>query len=237
MKLYPVPNEEWQKKYNLLMLDPYLSKKYNRERRISDHKKYMNNCTPEIKHCTGKNVLEVGPGMGEWLELCRDYGHNVMGIDAVIDDNEMGNEYAQMSKLMTDRQELNVLYTGFDRFLLMDIEYRQGIIPNMSIFYINMRGCVEQCFKDCMTGPPHKQTKDCSQLAWKVTQETWDMFDLMFFEFDRILEDGGYIYIWANGSANNPVYDNFILETLKKFPQFQLYKKTGKLQHKIRKVL
>lgn len=237
MKLYPVPNEDWQKKYNLLMLDSYLSKKYNRERRISDHKKYINNCTPEIKRCTGKNVFEIGCAMGEWLELCRDYGHNVIGIDAVVTDNEMGNEYAQMSKLMTERQELNVLYTGFDRFLLMDIEYRQGIITDGSIFYISIRGAIEQIFKEYMHGPPHRQTKDCSQLKWDITPKLWEVFELMFKEFDRILEDGGYIYIWANGSKNNPEYDNLILETLKKFPQFQLYKKEGKLRHKIRKVL
>jgi len=236
MELKPIPNPEWQKKYNLLMLDPYLNRKYNREKRIKDHRKYMGNCTPELKNCTGKNVLEIGPAMGEWLEICREFGHNVFGIDAVVTDNEMGDEYAQMSKLMTERQEIDVLYTGFDRYLLMDLEYRQGIIPNGSIFYINLRGCIEQVFKDYMTGPPHKQTKDCSQLAWKDTPETWEMFERMFTEFDRMLEDGGYIYIWANGSKNNPTYDNYILETLKKFPQLQLFKKVGKVQHKIRKM-
>jgi len=237
MKLNPIPNEEWEKKYKLLMLDPYLAKKYNREKRLKDHRKYMNNCTPEIMRCTGKSILEIGPGMGEYLELCRDYGHNAFGIDAVITDNEMGSEYAQMSKLMTERQGLNVLYTGFDRYLKMNIEYRQGVIPNMSVFYINMRGCIEQCFKEYMTGPPHKETKDCSKLSWHITPELWEMFELMFAEFDRILVDGGYVYCWANGSANNPEYDNLWLVTLKKFPQFQLFKKVGKLQHKIRKVL
>ena len=237
MELRPVPNEEWQEQYNKLMQDGYLSKKYNRERRIADHKKYMNNCTPEIKRCTGKLIFEIGPAMGEFLELCRDYGHNVFGIDAVIDDNEMGDAYAQMSKLMTDRQQLDVIYTGFDRYLKMDIEYRQGILQNYSVFYINMRGCIEQCFKKYMLGPPHKETKDCSKLAWHITPELWEMFEIMFKEFSRILEDGGYIYCWANGSKNNPEYDNLMLETLKKFPEFQLYKKVGKLQHKIRKVL
>lgn len=237
MKLNPVPNPEWQAQYDKLMQDPYLAKKYNRERRISDHKKYINNCTPEIKRCTGKNVLEIGPAMGEWLELCREYGHNVFGIDAVVTDNEMGNEYAQMSKLMTERQGIQVLYIGFDQYLQMDLEYRQGVIPNFTVFYINLRGCIEQVFKQHMTGPPHKQTKDCSQLAWNETRETWDAFYSMFEEFDRILEDGGYIYSWANGSKNNPVYDNYMLETIKKFPNLHLFKKVGKLQHKIRRMM
>ena len=88
-----------------------------------------------------------------------------------------------------------------------------------------------------MTGTPHRLTKKASGLAWKIEQHTWDMFYKMFEEFNRILEDGGYIYIWANGSKNNPEYDNLILETLKKFPELQLFKKIGKTRHKIRKVL
>ena len=175
--------------------------------------------------------------MGEFLELCREYGYNVFGIDAVVTDNEMGDEYAQMSKLMTERQEIDVLYTGFDRYLLMDIEYRQGIITNGSIFYISIRGAIEQVFKEYMDGPPHRETKDCSKLKWRICPELWEMWDLMLTEFSRILEDGGYLYCWANGSKNNPDYDNLWLETLKKHPELQLYKKTGKLQHKLRKVL
>jgi hypothetical protein len=99
-----------------------------------------------------------------------------------------------------------------------------------------MQGSIEQCFKDYMEGPPHKITKDASQLRWKVEKRTWDIFYKMFAEFDRILEDGGYLVIWANGSKNNTAYDNFILETAKKFPAFKLFKKSGKRFHKFRKL-
>ena len=95
-----------------------------------------------------------------------------------------------------------------------------------------MRGCIEQCFKDHMTGTPHRKTKKASGLRWNTDQATWDMFYTMFEEFNRILVDGGYLVIHANGSKNNAEYDNFILETAKKFPAFKLFKKIKKTFHK-----
>lgn len=229
LELKKIPYESWTKRYNTLMKNPYLAKKYNRAKRIKDIRKYIGEHTPELKRLAGKTVLEIGPGMGEWLEVCRAFGHNVIGIDAKIDDCEMGNEYIQMSKLMTDRQKLSVHYKGFDTYLKEPVNV---LIPNNYIFYINMRGCIEQCFKDHMTGTPHRKTKKASGLRWNTDQATWDMFYTMFEEFNRILVDGGYLVIHANGSKNNAEYDNFILETAKKFPAFKLFKKIKKTFHK-----
>jgi len=239
LELKEIPYNGWEEKYKELMKDKYLSCKYNRERRLKDHVKYINECTPEIKHCTGKTVLEIGCGMGEWLELCREYGHKGMGIEAELADCEMGNEYAKMIKLMAERQELDIKFVDFEK-CLSSRDYADATGAEMkdsSVFYINMRGCIEQCFKRHMIGPPHKETKDCSKLAWAITPALWDLFYKMFEEFNRILEDGGYLYIWANGSKNDPEYDNLILQTLKKFPTLHLFQKKGKLRHKICKRL
>lgn len=232
-KLNPVPSAEWQAKYDELMKDPYLSKKYNRNKRIKDHKEYIKKCTPEITRCIGRTVLEIGPGMGEWLELCSMYGHDGIGIESELNESEMGNEYSQMIKLMAERQNLNINFVGFVNYLYSEDKF----IEPGSIFYINIRGSIEQCFKDYMTGIPHKITKNAHGLKWNITTELWDLWDKMVAEFDRILEVGGFIYCWANGSQNNPEYDNLWLETLKKYPKLKLFKKEGKLQHKIRKVL
>jgi hypothetical protein len=231
LELKKIPYPGWQEKYNKLMKDSYLSKKYNRRRRIKDKRKFMGSCTPELKHCKGKVVLDIGPGPGEWLEICREKGHTPFGIDAKITDCEMGDEYIKLSQLMRDRQKLDIFYIGFENWLKKETDYK---IINNSTFYIVMQGSIEQCFKDYMTGPAHKITKDASQLRWKVEKKTWDIFYKMFAEFDRILEDGGYLVIWANGSKNNTAYDNFILETAKKFPAFKLFKKSGKRFHKFR---
>ena len=228
-KLYPGPGIQWQQKYDKLMKDRYLSKKYNRTRRIQDKKEIIHKVTPEITHRTGKKILDIGPGPGEFLEWCRQYGHTVKGIDAKITDCEMGNEYIQLSKLMTERQQLDVEYCGFMDFLAR--EHTAG-----EYFYIVMQGSIEQCFKEHLKGPPHRETKKSSGLKWMMTPELEADFTRMFEVFDTLLEDGGYIFIWANGSKNNPDYDDLVLRTLEKFPDLQLFKKAGKLQHKIRKM-
>lgn len=228
MKLYEYPRVGWQEEFAKLMQDPYLSKKYNRERRIKDNRKYMGAKTPELKHAKNKRVLDIGPGPGEWLEICREFGHQVWGVDAPLSDCEMGDEYIRLSKLMTERQKLSVDYCGLQAWLKKQI-------GKGKFFYINCRGAIEQCFKDHQAGVPHKVTKNCSGLKWVITQELWDKFEKMFKKFSYILEDGGYIVIHANGSKNNPDYDNLVLETLKKFPELHLMKKEGKLFHKIQK--
>ena len=240
LELKPVPYEGWQKKYNALMQDKYLSKKYNRNKRIKEKRAYMGKITPELKHCKGKLVLDIGCGMGEYLEIVRDLGHRGIGIDAKLNDCEMGNEYIKMAQLMRDRQDLPIFYMGFDNWLQSaDRDQRTDfpiIMPN-SVYYINSQGSIEQCLKDYMEGPPHLLTKDASQLKWKIEERTWDIFYKMFQEFDRILEDGGYVVIWGNGAKNVESYDNLILETAKKFPAFKLFKKDGKRFHKFKKVV
>ena len=243
LELKPIPYPDWQAKYNKLMKDPYLSKKYNRQKRIKDKRKYMGSITPELKHCKGKVVLDIGPGPGEYLEIVRDLGHTGIGIDAKISDCEMGNEYIKLSQLMCDRQKLFIRYIGFDTYIKRGCLFafkdaygntEEDIIPDHSVYYINSQGSIEQCLKDYMEGPPHRETKDASQLKWKVEQRTWNIFYKMFQEFDRILEDNGYLVIWGNGSKNNAAYDNFIMETAKKFPAFKLFKKVKKTFHKFK---
>lgn len=232
LELRKIPYPGWQEKYNALMQDKYLSKKYNRKKRIKDKRAYMGKITPELKHCRGKTVLDIGPGPGEWLEICREKGHIGIGIDAQISDCEMGNEYIKLSQLMRDRQGLNIHYIGFDRWLLAAYEMLPERIGRESIYYINSQGSIEQCLKDYMEGPPHRETKKASGLTWKIEQRTWDIFYKMFKEFNRILEDGGYLVIWGNGAKNVASYDKLITETAKKFPAFKLFKKNGHRFHK-----
>jgi SAM-dependent methyltransferase len=231
LRLNPVPNAEWQKKYDRLMANPYLSKKYNRKKRLRDHQLYIDNLSPEVKRCKGKLIVDVGSAMGEYLELCRGYGHNVLGVDAPLNNAEMGDAYIQMSKLMTQRQEIPVYYIGFEKWL------DENNLPDESVYLINMRGSINQCFAKYLQGPSHRDTKDSSLQKWDMSPKLWDAMYKMFEEYHRILEDGGYIVIHANGSANNPQYDSLILETLKKFPTFKLYYKKGKTLHKVRKEL
>ncbi len=239
MDLKPVPNKTWQSKYDKLMEDKYLSKKYNRTKRLGEKRKYISTITPEIKRKKDKLILDIGPGPGEFLEVCREFGHRTIGIDAEIKDCEMGDEYIKLSKLMTQRQKLDVHYIGLENYLncpQKEEGLSDDLIKSESVFLINMQGCIEQCFHNYMDGPPHKQTKKASLLSWRI-EDVEPLIHAMFTEFMRILEDGGYIVIWANGAKNKPQYDDMILRTLDKFPEYRIYKKDGKTFHKLRKVL
>jgi SAM-dependent methyltransferase len=200
----------------------------------------MTACTPEIKQCKGKLILDIGPGPGEWLEICREFGHRIIGIDARITDCEMGSEYIKLSALMRDRQKLNIFYVGLIDYLNQKQTAPYPTPPKIddnSVFYINMQGSIEQCFKDYMSGPPHRETKKASGLTWVVDKKLKDIFYKMFAEFERILENGGYIYIWANGSTDNAAYNKLVLDTLDKFPSLELYSNESNRQHKVKKVL
>jgi hypothetical protein len=229
MELLPYPRTTWKQEYDELMKDKYLSKKYNRERRIKDLRKFMGSCTPELKHCTKKRVLELGVGMGEWLEICREFGHYPSGLDANPDDVcEMGTPYVKLAQLMAERQKLKVSFVGFKKWMKEEHSAEE-------YFYILSRGSIEQMFSDYMVGPPHWQTKDCSQLSWDIGERLTKAFHDFIFILEHILEDGGYIVIHANGAKNSPAYDNLMLTTLKEFPTLHLMKKVGKTFHKIQK--
>lgn len=230
MKLKPVPNKTWQQKYDKLMTDPYLSKKYLRERRLKDKQKYINELCPEVKRLKDKLIIDIGPGPGEFLELCREYGHKVLGIDAKLKDSEMGDEYIQMSKLMTTRQKIDVMYCGLVDF----IETKSAEIKDDSVLLINSQGSIEQSFAQYMEGPRHRETKNASLLSWVITEELTALFDKMFVEFARMLNISGSVLIWANGAKNSPQYDNMILNSAAKCGLKLVYKK-GKTLHKFRK--
>jgi len=196
---------EWERKFNKLLTDPFLKKKYNRKRRIQEKKDYINeNCSSLKKG--GKFILDIGPGPGEFLELCRKYGNKVSGIDAPPDDCEMGANYLKLSKLMTERQRLSVEYSGFN--------CKTGFYSE-SVDFINSQGAIEQCFYDLLEGPPHRDTHMAGLLSWKKGPEMHKRFLEMWTEFNRILTPGGNVLIYGNGTANTDLYDKVVQKTAK----------------------
>ncbi len=228
MELKKVPNVAWQKKYDKLMTDKYLAAKYNRKRRIKEKRKYITEFCPEIKRVKGKWILDIGPGPGEFLEICREFGHNVFGIDAPINNSEMGDAYIQLSQLMAQRQKVEVHYKGLEWFL--DLKHTS----DKKMFLINSQGSIEQALAKYMSGPRHRKTKDSSQLSWIIDDKLKKIFNKMFSEFHRILEPGGFVLIYGNGAKNVEAYDKLVTETAKRHG-FKLYLKKSHRCHKWRK--
>lgn len=203
--LKPVPSEKWQKKFDEVMSDPYVAKKYDRERRIRDKRSFIAEWCEEVASADqfeSPYVLDIGPGPGEFLEVAREYGNRIVGIDAATGDGGMGDAYLRLSKLMHKRQGLEVYHCGLDGFIFGG----QSVIPLNSLSFICSQGSIEQCFCDYMVGVPHDKHHDCKQLAWKEDNSTLAHFRFTLDLFRELLVEGGALVIWANGAANTQWY-------------------------------
>ena len=226
--LLQIPNNIWLNNFEKVIKDKYIAKKYNRKNRLISKIEYINNFIPEIKLGNGY-VLDIGPGPGEFLELCRYYNNKIIGIDAKLEESEMGNEYMKISQLMTERQKIPVLYSGFENYLENKLPFDDG---ELSI--VNSQGSIEQVFKNNLVGPSHLETKKASLLSWNFDKDLINKFELLFSEVNRVLKKDGLFVIYANGSKNTEEYHNFILKISKK-TNFSIEKNYNFNFHKMKK--
>lgn len=225
---------QWEARRDLLVRgDDWLQRKTDRLRRLGEISEYVKTNCPEIMKTPKGLVVDIGPGPGEFLEIARHYGHEVFGVDAETGTGGMGNKYLDLSRLMTERQRVNVEYCGFE-FWLTNIfthgtyEWRELA---SSCVLINSRGSIEQSMSAHMEGIPHHVHHDCKQLAWKDSGETRDAFGGMFAKFKRLVKPGGHVLIHANGSANDKFYDEVVCESAER-NAFKLVGGAGLTLHK-----
>ena len=118
-RLRPSPFPEWDDEFARLMRVPYLAKKYNREVRIKEHFDFLRTYCPDILLGGDGLVIDIGPGPGEALEICREYGWKTIGVDAPSGDGGMGTGYVKLSRMLHERQGLDVRYCGWQDFVRM----------------------------------------------------------------------------------------------------------------------
>lgn len=232
IELKKIPSSEWESRMNKVLEVPYIKGKYNRTKRIQEKDSYVKSNLPELLS-GGKAVLDIGPGPGEFLEVCKYYGNDGIGIDAKISGSEMGDDYMTLAKLMTERQGIDVRYVGFENVL------NNGELPFIDSMFnvINSQGAIEQVFRDHMIGPPIREQKDCRKLMWDMSSELITKMTHMFIEFHRILSVDGVVLIYANGCSDVPKYTNMIEGIIASIDGFKIEvaNSQGRL-HKIRKV-
>ena len=223
--------EQEKEQLSELLKNDYIARKCDRSRRIKDQLDYIEKYGKELLNNkeTDKLVVDIGPGPGEFLEVCRFLGYKSKGFDARLDDCEMGKEYVLFSSLMSRQQELDIEYIGFEN-ILSSLPFEDS-----STYFVNSRGSIEQVFKDFLLGVPHRVHKKASYLCWSITDDLKNTFVAFLKEIERILEPGGVFLIFGNGAMNTPDYDSLIRESLAKTPN--LYLESGlSFEHRLHKI-
>jgi hypothetical protein len=223
-----VPNPQWQAQYDALTADnQWLAGKVDRKRRLREHAEYLTNFVPELFSIRrGGLVIDLGPGPGELLELTREMGFDVLGIDAKNGTDGMGDEYLTISKLMAERQELPIEYCGLKKFTMQD----DPALAQAAVL-INSRGSIEQMFSAQMEGAPHHLHHDSNQLSWLENGSTIDQFVHFFRICTRLLNVGGFMLIHANGAQNSGWYCKAIVKAAEECGGLRLLMREG-LVHK-----
>lgn len=103
----------FDKKNDDIENDEWIKVKFNREKRMLDKRRHINKYLPEIQS-GGLNVLDVGTGPGEMLEICQECGCKAVGIElkwAVINDRK-ASLYVRHSLLKHAENNLDVVYAS-----------------------------------------------------------------------------------------------------------------------------
>lgn len=200
MELAPVPSAEWEYEVDTLLRDPWLRKKVDRDRRLREHAEYIAAYCMELTTADPGLVIDLGPGPGEFLELCREMGHDVLGIDAERGYGGMGDKYLAYSQRMTERQGIPVEYIGCQKWLDRDEPCYENVV------LVNSRGSVEQALSHCMLGRPHHQHHRADQMTWDLPKAARAL-QLFFQKCHGLLRSGGHVLVHANGAVNVGQYE------------------------------
>jgi len=216
LPLFASPGPAWEDEAVRLLEDRFVRTKCNRERRLREKFDYIEQYCREIKKFKGR-VLDLGPGPGEFLELCRHYGHSVLGIDAGFKDyGGMGMNYLEYSKLMTDRQKIPVFYTGLDNLL------EQGALPfrDGSFDFINSQGSITCIFNRFIRTNAFKAELTLSEqvesFSWEENSQLRDILRHFILEMYRLLSSGRHLLIFESrtiGDQNAAKYDAIMSKT------------------------
>lgn len=195
-----------EKSINLLLANSYLSGKYDRKRRLYEKHLYIWRHLREV--CVGGGfVLDLGPGPGEFLEISRYYKNGVIGMDAPIGKSEMGDDYLNLSCLLSKRQGVPVIYAGCSPSVAEDYNLP---FPDKYFSVVNSQGSLEQIFSDCLEGVPHRIHKNAKELSWLLTSQTAVLLKKFLSEIHRVLDVGGVFLVHMNGANNLSQFNSFL---------------------------
>lgn len=173
----------------------WATKKLDMDRRRKELERHISMNIPELHRMDPGLVIDIGPGPGDFLALCRELGHGILGIDAPHGKGGMGDPYLKLCEKHCKELRVPVLKCGLCGFVLRDDLYE-------NVALIHLRGSIEQASAHRMSGPPHDEHHECKQLDWIDDKFTVLWFQTMLGMFSKILRPGGMVYIHANGTKS-----------------------------------
>ncbi len=202
-------SEADQAEVDRLMKDEWLRHKVDRKSRLVEKQYYIDTYLPEIKK-GGLRVLDVGCGPSEFLELCRAYGNEVVGIDDPdMPGSQMALGYMKYARILHRTQEVPVRYEDFyrvfhgkpetPRFNVINSQGALNQILHRHIDWVDKDGVRPSDWRKCLNGG-----------LWKSDDAAKADFLTLFRWFYQSLERGGMLMIYPNGSLNNDVFSRMV---------------------------
>jgi len=208
LPLRPAPRPDWQQDFDRLIRDPYLQRKYSRDARLVEHLEYIQTYVPEITRKGSGLVVDVGTGPGEFLEWCRKFGRKVLGVEALSGEGGMGDGYLRLSRLMHERQGIDVRYCGWQQF----VRHLASDGCDLKVALWNFRGSWAQCYADFVEGPPHHLHHDVHRQRWRFDYHLRCAWQAAFEAMARRLVPGGHVLIVANRLGEQSGQDRYCRE-------------------------
>lgn len=182
-----------------LKKDPYIAKKYDRKARMKEKQDYIEKLAPEIAK-GGLSVVDIGPGPGEFLELCRHYGNTIFGVDS-YEENAMGLSYLKLSRLCHSFQLIPVNYCGLDGFMFDKKATGYDLI--------NLQGSLEMAMEHCLVGKDFHQHHNVRDMVLDLMLGREYLLKV-FKAFKEKLVPGGRVILYCNQVKNQSEYADLI---------------------------
>lgn len=190
---------------DMLRRNHWLHNKIDVARRRMEHEAYFGRYLPEANDRPGELFVDIGPGLGESLQIAQSHGMDAVGIDSPPDSaGGMGNDYVGYCALCHVLHGLNVVYNGFD--------HMSAVLSKRQASIINSRGSIEQVLAPHLEGEPHSVHHDCRRLRWNPIFR--DGIRYFLTECRSVMADNGILMIAANGTADGDELYSYTLMTL-----------------------
>jgi cyclopropane fatty-acyl-phospholipid synthase-like methyltransferase len=173
----------------------------------------------EIKGGSEKSVLDIGCGCGDLLDICREYGHSIQGVDCHSGDSPMGAAYAHRCVEYLEENRIPWVQSLDDLSGPFDI--------------IHCRGAIEQIGEHAMHGPPHSEHHNAKLLNW--TADAIPFLREFIYNCSELLRFGGILLIAANGTGETDSWYDEIVRRSGDESGLELVAHEGLLLHKWRK--